>query len=424
MPNESRVLQTIPGTAPSGAADALFKMLSETKDLEKFKAKETIQSDLRMKEATQASGFNTALEALRSQNRLAELAKTHDLQTELETKRGQGMLDVLGTAAPELHAQGADLGGLITESPETSQATGRPAGSLVTAPPIGGAGLLKDMFTNALKAHFDKRALTYGVTAEAEKARLLDQLGLMTDAHAAQAGSLATELDTFDPGNAFSKRLKTLQAGVNSRKEFETFTDKAAMALEANRLKRQQFSAYGSFRVEAARIAADAKKYAADAANILKHDKASLDTLGKHRQAIKDHLSYLNTAEQNLLQQAASPDTTPAMAQTLQGQIAAGRQRKAELEASYEAVSAQLARISNMSPDAGLTSPADDDATYKQLLQAVKQELADKKGTPKYAKRKWSDLKPSELEEIKAEAAKRFEGLKARRAVTPTPPGK
>ena len=57
---------------PSGAGDALFDLLKQSQ----AKEMETFKSEIRMKEAAQASGFATALETLREKAREARAVAT------------------------------------------------------------------------------------------------------------------------------------------------------------------------------------------------------------------------------------------------------------------------------------------------------------------------------------------------------------
>ena len=405
MANESRVLYEIPGSAPSGAADAMFKIFEDRRALETKKKEAEITKDIERSRQAEAAKFSTSLENLRHQYRIDESRKIFEQTTAQDMLLRQQESGTVAGAAATAANQGVRLPFLEPGmySPEAAE-QGQPAFAPPVIPP-GGAKFYGDLVSKGIVSHFEQEEKRGQIRAEAQKSALLESLKLVTPDQVLSAQSQADKLELLDKDHGYIRPLRGIQVG-SYRDEYEKLMQKSADAVENAKMKRYLGDLQSRTRLQITEKTNQTKTLIAEMEKKLKVEREDFHRLQAAEDSVKADLMVANEQLKSLMDQLGKATSMTEM-QNLQAQIERTRAQYTELAGVHTSVTRQIARF-------GLVEE-DDQTIVRRLLPNVIRELAPKETEQSLEK------KPELRQKVIEEARRRLERLKSLRQAPVTP---
>lgn len=217
----------------SGVGEMLFGMLSEGRKsaikIQETDAIEGIKAKYQQANQQKANDFDRGMEQLRSTLRIQETEMAHQREQQLRQQEAAGLEQMVRRAS----GAGVPLPGL-TERQDTPEAgmseivPGKIDPNALTA--------ARSTFTTGITKHLDEQAKRTGLSVEADKARMLQELDLIDDRDARVAQSLAGEFEaTGDKRMAQTIRSLYGTAGQGSKTAWMEFQKNGLTKLEVAR---------------------------------------------------------------------------------------------------------------------------------------------------------------------------------------------
>jgi len=409
---DAKVLYEIPGSAPSGAANALFDLFQTRKALDQKTREATMLSGLKRTEQKEQNDFLTALEERRHAH-LTQRAQEHDIRTQMwEQQKAQEKAMAAQQMAVGAAESGMNIPGTVTQSPEAAMATGSPMGTFEAMPvQPGGADLYSQSVLGGIKEHYARQREARTADRDYMMKMISGPDPLIGEEHVRAASTLADSLQehdpilaarlrAFQPGNA---RLSDLNAAMSKGTELSTRTVGRLTALKFQEEQRNH----------RAKLAADVRE---KVAGLMSQSRLT----SANRQQLTLALTNLQRvianaeADQARLQTDIIYAESPSVAAKARAEYAAGRVQLDELRRQQTDIVARL-----MQPEGIDITPDEQAFRWRAMLQAATEVLPTKRQRilkdVKSADELEAQLTPEEVQAV----AKRYQEVLQRGQTTP-----
>lgn len=299
---ETKVLYESPD-APSGAANALFKILEDERALEKRKDFATFETGLKMKEQEQAHNFGKELERMRHDFTLLRDAEARRMQEMFAARQGSA---IIGAAQ--------SMGGLPQRSPED--------GVEPSFDPLAGT-FLGNMAQENLRqtADYSQKVGLAQLQHEQQLALENAKNPYVTQSDLTRGHTLASTLRRLNPDSVFASLLEGVTPGTMRLAEYNKMLDTAASKVEEHTARRIIAKGRDDARLK---IAGDVNATRLAVAGLLAKGKLSTQETTQLRtaaNALNQRISHA-MQEVSLAEQEASNPLASAAERTLAAQRA------------------------------------------------------------------------------------------------------